>query len=142
MARILIVGLNYAPEPIGIGKFTAEMAEWLAQRGHDVQVIAAPPYYPGWRVENGYCARWYRHERLGSVNVWRCPLWVPAQPSAFKRVLHLFSFALSSLPMTLAKIGWRPGVVLVLQPPLLCAPASWLVARLTGACAWMHVQVR
>jgi colanic acid biosynthesis glycosyl transferase WcaI len=31
--RVLLYGLNYAPESVGIGKCTGELAEWLAQRG-------------------------------------------------------------------------------------------------------------
>ena len=34
--RVLIVGLNYAPEPIGIEPYTTGLAEHLAQRGHRV----------------------------------------------------------------------------------------------------------
>ena len=37
--RILIYGLNYAPELTGTGKYTAEMAEALQQQGHDVHVV-------------------------------------------------------------------------------------------------------
>jgi len=42
--KILIYSANYAPEPTGIGKYSGEMAEWLAAKGHDVRVVAAPPY--------------------------------------------------------------------------------------------------
>ena len=28
--KILVYGINYAPELTGTGKYTAEMAEWLA----------------------------------------------------------------------------------------------------------------
>jgi colanic acid biosynthesis glycosyl transferase WcaI len=51
--RVLIHGLNYAPEKVGVGRYTGEMADWLAQRGHDVRVVTAPPYYPEWRT-GGY----------------------------------------------------------------------------------------
>ncbi|MBN2701505.1 MAG: hypothetical protein JXR29_08650 [Methylothermaceae bacterium] len=47
--KILMVGLNFAPELTGIGKYTGELAEWLADRGHAVRVVTAPPYYPAWR---------------------------------------------------------------------------------------------
>ena len=43
--RILIVSLNYAPEPIGIGPYTTGLAEWLSARGHEVEVLAGRPYY-------------------------------------------------------------------------------------------------
>ena len=58
--RILIYGLNYSPELTGIGKYTGEMAAWLAERGHDVRVVAAPPYYPAWRIRDDYRGAWYR----------------------------------------------------------------------------------
>ena len=44
--RILIHGVNYFPELAGIGKYSGEMAAWLAARGHELRVVAAPPYYP------------------------------------------------------------------------------------------------
>ena len=35
---------------------------------------------------------------------------------------------------------WRPDVVWVVEPPLFCAPQAWLVARLSGGKAWLHIQ--
>ena len=35
--RILILGLNFAPELIGVGKYTADFAAWLSERGHQVR---------------------------------------------------------------------------------------------------------
>lgn len=139
--RILINSINYSPELTGIGKYTGEMAEWLARQGHEVRVITAPPYYPAWRVSEGYSAGWYRRERLAGVSVWRCPLWVPGKPTGLTRILHLASFALSSFPLMLWQgLSWRPNIVFVVEPPLFCAPAAWMAARLGGAKAWLHVQ--
>lgn len=138
--RILIYGVNFPPEQIGIGKFSGEMAAWLTKRGHDVRVVTAPPYYPDWRVMEGYAGRRYQRERLPSLTVWRCPIWVPRHPTGMKRILHLLSFALSSAPAVLLQVFWRPQVVWVVAPSLFCAPAAWLTARLSGARAWLHVQ--
>lgn len=138
--RIVLYAINYAPELTGIGKYMGEMADWLAEQGHEVRMIAAPPYYPAWQVGAGYSAARYRCENMGLVRVYRCPLWVPARPSGLKRLLHLASFALSSLPVLLRQIFWRPDVIFVVEPPLMCAPATWLTARLAGARAWLHVQ--
>ena len=138
--KILIHSANFAPEPTGIGKYSGEMAEWLAAQGHEVRVVAAPPYYPAWKLDEGY--RWppWRHEVWRGVNVWRAPLWVPRKPGGLKRVLHLCTFALSSLPVMLRQTLWRPDVVLTVAPALVCAPIGWLTARLSGAQAWLHVQ--
>ena len=199
--RILIHGINFSPELTGIGKYSGEMAEWLSAQGHEVRVVTAPPYYPQWRVAEGYSGWRYRREscdpglprrlhllamtkqwiatsampprnggvgchreaagrgdpvggnevkstglpcrcapRNDGVMVFRCPLWVPAKPSGLKRVLHLASFALSSFPIMPSQIFWRPDVVLVIEPPLMGAPVALLVARLSGARAWLHVQ--
>ncbi len=138
--RILIVGINYAPELTGIGKYTGEMAEWLAKHGHEVRVVTAPPYYPEWHISNAYSAWRYHFEDMNGVSVWRCPLWVPAKPSGLKRLIHLTSFALSSFPVMLGQILWKPDVVMAIEPPLMCAPVSLLVSRLAGAKVWLHIQ--
>jgi glycosyltransferase involved in cell wall biosynthesis len=93
--KILVYGINYSPELTGIGKYTGEMVEWMASQGHDVRVITAPPYYPEWKVGERYSSWRYRREE-GAATVWRCPLYVPKQPSTLKRLIHLGSFALSS----------------------------------------------
>ena len=143
--RILLLGINFSPELTGIGKYTGEFAEWLAARGHEVRVVTAPPYYPQWRVADGWLRLWYRTERRaaaggGRLTVVRCPLWVPQRPDGLRRVVHLASFMLSSLPAMLAQVAWRPQVVWVVEPPLGCAPHALLVARLSGARTWLHVQ--
>lgn len=138
--RILIYGLNYAPEPTGIGKYTGEMAPWLAKQGHEVRAIVAPPYYPAWSIEPGY-RRWRTsHETLQDVKVWRSPLWVPAKPSGGKRLVHLASFAFLSTLSLLRQLAWKPDVIVVVAPALACAPGGWIAARLCGAKAWLHIQ--
>jgi colanic acid biosynthesis glycosyl transferase WcaI len=138
--KILVYGINYAPELTGIGKYSAEMAEWLAARGHEVSVVTAPPYYPQWEVHAGYRAGRYRKEARRGVTVRRAPLWVPGKPGGLKRLVHLASFALSSLPSLLRAAAGRPDIVLVVEPAFFCAPAAWLAARLCGARAWLHIQ--
>lgn len=138
--RILLYGINYPPDLTGIGKYSGEMAEWLAARGHDVRVVTAPPYYPDWRVRADYSGVSYSREIKGGVMVYRCPLWVPERPTGLKRILHLASFALSSLPVVLYQVRWRPEVVWVVEPPLFCAPGALLAARVCNAKAWLHVQ--
>ena len=138
--KILIYGINYAPELTGIGKYTAETAESLAAKGHQVHVICAPPYYPQWRVAPGFSSWRYSKQLMHGVTVWRAPLWVPQKPSGLTRLVHLASFALASFPLVLRELFWRPDMVISIAPSLLNAPAAWLLARLTGAHAWLHIQ--
>ncbi len=136
---MLVHGLNYAPEPVGAGKYTAEMAEGLALRGFDVRVVTARPYYPWWRAAPKSAGWSWREERAG-VRVQRCPLHVPASPGGLSRMVHLASFAASSLPIMACNLTWRPQVVLAVAPTLACAPAALALSRACGAAAWLHVQ--
>ena len=138
--KILIHGINFWPELTGIGKYTGEMARWLTGRGHQVRVITAPPYYPQWSVLKGYSGRRWQLEVVHGARVYRCPLWVPAKLSVIKRLLHLASFAVSSMPIMLRQVLWWPDVVLVIEPPLVCAPTSMLVAQLSRSKIWLHIQ--
>ncbi|MBN3757016.1 glycosyltransferase WbuB [Paraburkholderia sp. Tr-20389] len=138
--KILIYGLNYAPELSGTGKYTAEMAQMLAECGHEVRVVCAPPYYPEWKVAEGYSMWRYGRDTLRGVRIWRAPLWVPSQPSGLKRMVHLASFALASLPLLARQIAWRPGAVMLIAPTMACAPGALALARVTGAKAWLHIQ--
>jgi len=138
--RILIYSANFAPEPTGVGKYSGDMAWWLVDHGHEVRVVCAPPYYPKWQVEKKY--RWplYRREQWHGVDVWRTPLWVPKSPNGLTRILHLLSFAITSFPVMLWQIAWRPDVVLTVAPAFVCAPAGLLTAWLCRAKRWLHLQ--
>ncbi len=139
--RVLIVGLNYAPEPIGIAAYTTGLAEHLARAGHRVEVIAGRPYYPQWQVYPGFEAiAWTRTTGRG-VAITRCPHYVPAVPSGAKRIVHHLSFALAALPVAIASaLRERPDVVLCITPSLVSAVTARVAAWLARAPLWLHVQ--
>jgi len=139
--RIVVLSMNFAPELTGIGKYSGEMVDGLVARGHEVVVVCAPPYYPQWQVQAGHSQVGYRIERpRPGMTVLRCPMWLPRQLGGLQRLLHLASFALSSLLPMLLLVAWRPAVVFAVAPALFCAPAAWLCARLAGAKAWLLIQ--
>ncbi|MBU1345836.1 MAG: WcaI family glycosyltransferase [Alphaproteobacteria bacterium] len=139
--KVLIIALNYAPELVGCAKYTTELAEDLVVRGHRVEVVCGPPYYPQWKVADGFSGgRWTREVRNG-VTLHRTPLYVPARPSGARRVAHLASFGLAATPSAVAAaLRLRPDVVLAIAPTVAAAGAALLAARVCGAASWLHVQ--
>lgn len=138
--NILILGLNFYPELTGIGRYTGEMAAFLAGQGHQVRMVTTPPYYPHWKIGAGHKAWEYRREVWRGVEVYRCPLWVSPKPGGLQRLLHLGSFALSSLPVLAGQLLWKPDLVLCIAPALANAPFALAYAWLTGAKGWLHIQ--
>lgn len=139
--RILVVGINYAPDMIGVAKYNTELCEALASFGHEVRMITAPPYYPEWSIPKPFRGFRYNHELTNGVFVTRSPIYVPSNPTGGKRLLHHASFALSSLwPVLTASLRKSPDVVLSVAPSLMSAAfASW-IGRRTGALTWLHLQ--
>jgi colanic acid biosynthesis glycosyl transferase WcaI len=139
--KLLLVSLNFPPELTGIARYNGEMVEWLKVQGHQVRVICAPPYYPNWQVKEGFRADRFSVDSSQGFEITRCPLYVPRRPTGLRRLLHLVSFAVTSLPIILwTSIRWKPDILFLTMPPLACAPATLLAAKITGARAWLHVQ--
>lgn len=140
--KILILGINYAPEIISTGVYTTGMAEFLAAQGHDVNVITAMPYYPAWRIMTGWPKFSYRSETSASgVQITHVPLYVPSRPSGIKRILHHASFAMMAAPVAIWRaLHKRPDIVVVIAPSLVSAVTGWLAARIAGAKSWLHIQ--
>ena len=139
--KILVVGLNYAPEPVGIGPYSTGAAEALAAAGHEVEVIAGKPYYPAWRPDPAFASPLYHRAVEAGVSVTRVPHYVPARQSGARRILHHMSFATAALPAVLRRARrFRPDLVIGIAPSLLAAPVARAAAWLAGAPLWLHVQ--
>ncbi|MCB4809223.1 WcaI family glycosyltransferase [Tamlana sp. 62-3] len=101
--RILLIGYNFSPEPTGIGKYSGEMIYWLANHGYDCMVLTTYPYYPYWKVQEPYYKKrcWYTKEveefgSGGRITNYRCPMYVPEEPTGKKRMLLDLSFMFSA----------------------------------------------
>ena len=138
--RLLIHGINYAPELVGIGKYTSELAEWMAARGHRVCAYTARPYYPQWRVPEDYSPDRDREE-LHGVDVRRHAIYVPIDPGGFSRVRHHASWLRNSWSGLLREAdAFRPDVILAIAPSLMGAPAALRVAGRHNIPSVLHVQ--
>lgn len=132
--RVLLVGLNYAPETTGIAPYTAGIARALAE-DFDVQVLTAHPHYPQWRVHDGH-GGWRADVRDGDVHVSRVKHYVPGRPAGTSRIVSELSFAARAYGARLA----RPDLVIAVTPALLSASAAVRMAKRWGVPCGIQVQ--
>ena len=117
--------MYYAPEVSGSAPYTTDFAEHLRSRGAAVEVITTHPHYPQWCRTNDAANRWRREEHNGVV-VWRVPGYVPAHPSAARRVAYESAFVAAASALILSR---RPDVVVGCSPGLFAAAMAGTVAR-------------
>lgn len=140
----LFVGVNYAPEPTGIGPYTTGMASGLTAHGWDVSVVTGHPHYPWWRIPEEHRGL-PAHDTVDGVSVRRVHHFVPRKHTTLTRALHEVTFGVraafarwSSPSATTTPRGERrssrrgPDVVVVVSPALLASRIVALRARLRG----------
>ncbi|WP_126245925.1 WcaI family glycosyltransferase [Chitinophaga rhizosphaerae] len=143
--RLLLIGGNYAPEPTGIGKFNGEMIGWLVNNGYECTVITTYPYYPQWKVQEPYArkARWFRRETShnGKLTVYRCPQYVPANPSGKKRMMMDVTFAMAAFAQLLRILPAKKyDYVMSVVPSFHLGLLALLYKKFRGAEALYHIQ--
>ena len=93
--KVVIAGINYAPELTGISPYTTALAEHLASEGHAVSVVCGRPSYPHWRVHDDYRGLIARRERINDVDVHRRWNFVPRSQSAILRGAYEASYGIT-----------------------------------------------
>ena len=93
---IAIYGVNYAPEPTGIGPYTAELAEHLVDRGAVVRVITTFAHYPQWKVSSDDRGI-RRRETIRGVAVTRLWSRMPKPMTGLQRLLFEMSYSALAL---------------------------------------------
>lgn len=119
--NVLIVSQYYPPESVTI---PAEIAQGLAEKGHDVKVLTAFPNYPEGSVFPGYSQRWRSTEHDGDVEILRVPLFADHSDSIVRRVLNYASFALSSA--SAGRFAKDADVIYVYATQMTPALGPWL----------------
>jgi colanic acid biosynthesis glycosyl transferase WcaI len=136
--RVVVWGINYAPEITGIAPHNVAVCEFLQRHGHDVEMVTTFAYYPAWQKCPEDRHKLFRTDEINGVPAHRCWHFVPARVTAWKRIVHEAAFVLTSTMRVLSLK--RPDVYLIVSPPLLLGTAAWFVGKLKGAPFVFHVQ--
>lgn len=136
--KITVWGINYAPEPTGIGPFNTDLCVYLAARGHAVTMLSTFPYYPWWKKRPEDAGKLHERALVDGVTLHRCWHYVPGKPSTVKRLLHELSFVATSTWRAL----WtpKPDVYFVVSPSLFLGLGAFVASRLKRRPFVFHVQ--
>lgn len=110
--NLLVLSINYAPEPTGFAPHTAALCEYLASQGHAVTVLTGFPFAPSWARWPEYRKKLIGHEDLNNVKVWRLTHFIPRRPGQFlQRLCMEGSFCLLAAWVLLSQVRSHSDVV-------------------------------
>ncbi len=109
--------------------FATGLSEHWAAKGHKMTMVTAFPYYPAWKVWDGYRGRLYQREQINNVSIRRVWHLVPSRASSLlQRLAHDLSFALSVLLAGLFTGSF--DVICCVCPPPTLAFTAYLLSRI------------
>ena len=137
--NITFIGLNYAPEDTAIGLYSTQWVDFLKEKGHNITVITAFPYYPQWEISEEYKKRpTFIKEEINEVKILRYKLYVPKNPTFIKRIIHLLDFTFGSL-INLYKIK-QCDLVISVVPFTSSVLLGYIQKKRFKTKLWMHIQ--
>ena len=137
--KLLIVCPHFTPDVAPTGEVMTSIAGALVDRGHELHVLTALPWYREHRVEPGWGGRLWRTERTAWGRITRLHPFptdktnIPARAAAFA--------GFTGLATIVGLLGRaRPDAVMVMSPPLPLGVAGWLAAASRRAPFVFNVQ--
>lgn len=138
--RILVVCPHFAPDTAPTGSVMTRIVHELADRGHELHVVTALPWYREHAIEPGWSGRLVRTERTTWGSISRVhPFPGDDRRDLLRRALGFVAFSALVALAGLRAGGWfrRVDAVLAMSPPLTLGPTGWLLARLRrGRCVF------
>lgn len=132
---ILILTINYSPEPTGFAPHATAIAEHFAAAGHAVSVLTGFPFAPYWKRWAPFRGQFRETSTANGVLLTRLTHFIPRRPSSMiQRVLMEGTFCLSVFWQLVSRRGTLsdPDAILYIgaQPALalLARVLSWWFA--------------
>jgi colanic acid biosynthesis glycosyl transferase WcaI len=121
--KIQLWSYNYDPEPTGIAPLSTVWARAMAERGHQIEVVAAHPHYPEPVWGRPLLPR---RENRDGVPVIRLPLW-PGRGSTAQRLRQELTFT-AALACAAPLLG-TPDAIVAVSPSFPALAPTMAAAR-------------
>ena len=124
--RVVVLTQHYVPEVTACRFRVEAFATRIAERGHEVEVIAPVPNYPEGVVQDPYRGRAVVRDLIDGVQV--TYVWTYTHPS--KRAIHRLGYygSYAATATVAGSLARRPDVVFATSPPLSVPVAGSAVA--------------
>ena len=130
--RILFLTQYFPPETGAPSNRLSDLADRLANLGHQVTVLTALPNYPQGVIFDGYRGRLVMTEKRNSIQIIRSWIFATRSKDFVPKLINYFSFAILSCIIG-AFAARSPDIVFVESPPLFLAISGYLLARMKHA---------
>jgi glycosyltransferase involved in cell wall biosynthesis len=125
--RVLILTQHFTPEITAARARLHPIAELLAKRGHDVEVLTAMPNHPEGIIADEFRGRLLARREMSGFGVRY--LWVKTSPRKTFSTRLMFYGSYACMASLAGFASRRPDVVFASSPPLPVAAAAKAVAR-------------
>jgi colanic acid biosynthesis glycosyl transferase WcaI len=137
--KLVVVAPHFEPDLAPTGAVVTRVVHELGERGHQIDVVTALPWYRRHQVEPAYSGRLYRFEDMPWGRITRTHPF----PGDDKRNLVRRAAGYAGFSALAAAMGGRGDAVdgvLALSPPLTLAATGWAVAKKRKASFVFNVQ--
>ncbi len=131
--RLLVLCPHFDPDTAPTGTVMSRIVAELVERGHEVHVVTALPWYREHAIEPGWEGRWIRTERVAWGSITRVhPFPGDDKRDLLRRAAGFLGFSALAAVAGLRAGGWfgRVDAVVAMSPPLTLGPIGRVVAWL------------
>ncbi|MCU1345984.1 MAG: putative glycosyltransferase, partial [Acidimicrobiia bacterium] len=114
--KLVVLCPHFAPDVAPTAEVITRIVSELTDRGHEVHVITALPWYAHHRVEEGWTGRLVRREATSWGSVTRIHPFPGDKGNIGQRALGFGAF--SAIASVVASVGGKVDGVLAMSPPL------------------------
>ena len=130
MMRVLIVSFYYEPEIGAAPSRITNLAKGLKEQGVDVDILTCLPNYPQGRIFDGYRGRFSMQDNIDGINIYRYWTYATVSKNAIKRVLAMFSFAMTMWAFAFKRKRIKGyDRVIIQSPPIVVSASAMLLFR-------------
>lgn len=122
--KLAVICPHFEPDTAPTGTVISRLVHELAERGHELHVVSALPWYRHHRIEPGWSGRWWRTERTEWGSITR----VHPFPGRDKRSIARRAVGFAGFSVLAGVAGLRGGRVdgvLAMSPPLTLGLTGW-----------------